>query len=176
MPVSGFHRVGLKETPSLRLHLPGLMRNIDIDSLVCTKTSEWHNSTYKTDFLPFKTLPQPYYLMRRLMVAYHYPDLPQPLRSELETLSHAAISAWSRIECYLSKHSAVSRAHHIYDCNVPRTNLEDLDEPPVEWTDMWDFTATVYNDIFLADAYNQKWKPGNEYYAHGCSLGSPERL
>ena len=104
------------------------------------------------------------------MAACHYPDLRQPLRSKLETLSNAAISAWSRIACYLSKYWAVSNAHHIYDYNAPRTNLDDLDKPPpVEWTDTWDFTATVFNDIFLADAYGKKGKPGNEYYAYGCS-------
>ena len=94
------------------------------------------------------------------MVAYHCPDLRQPLRSKLETLS----------EYYLSKHWTVSNAHHIYDYNALRTNVDDLDKPPpVEWTDTWDFTATVFNDIFLADAYDKKGKPGNEYYAYGCS-------
>jgi hypothetical protein len=125
MPVSGFHRVkASNDDPSLRLHLPGLMRNIGLASMVCTKTSEWQNSTYKEDF------PNPYYLKRQLMVAYHYPDLRQPLRGKLETLSPAAIFAWSWIECYLGFHSTVSRAHHIYDYDAPRTKLDDLDDPP----------------------------------------------
>lgn len=177
MPVSGFHRVhASKDDPSLRLHLPGLMRNIGLASMVCTKASEWQNSTYKEDFLPLEDLPNPYYLMRQLMVACHYPDLRVPLRVKLETLSTAAVSAWERIDCYLRKHSPVSRAHPIYDYDAPRTRLDDLDEPPpVVKTHAWNFTGAVFSDIFLADADGTEWKPGDEYYAHGCSSGTPER-
>jgi hypothetical protein len=176
MPVSGFHRVNAsKDDLSLRLHPPGLMRNVGLASMVCTKTSEWQNSTYKEDFLPLEDLPNPYYLMRQLMVACHYPDLRQQLRGKLETLSPAAIFAWNRIECYLCKHSPVSRSHHIYDYDAPRTKLDDLDEPPpVVRTHAWDFPGAVFSDIFLADAYGTGWKPGDEYYAYGRSSGTPE--
>lgn len=85
MPVSGFHRVNAsKDDPSLRLHLSGLMRNVGAASTVRTKTSEWHNPTYKTEVLPIETLPKPYYIMRQLMVACQYPDLRGPLCGKLE--------------------------------------------------------------------------------------------
>ena len=49
VPVSGFHRVNAsKDDPTLRMHLPGLMRNVDLASTVCTKTSEWHNLFSRT--------------------------------------------------------------------------------------------------------------------------------
>lgn len=53
MPVSGFHRVNAsKDYLWLRLHVLGLMRNVDLASTVYNKTLEWHISTYKIDALP----------------------------------------------------------------------------------------------------------------------------
>lgn len=86
MPVSGFHRVhASKDDPSLRLHLPGLMRNVGLASTVCTKTLKWHDSIYRTE-----SLPNQYYLVLQLMVACHYPDLRRLLCGKLGTLSLGA--------------------------------------------------------------------------------------
>jgi hypothetical protein len=64
MPVSGFHRVNApKDDLLLRLHRPGLMRNVDLASTVCTKSLEWHSSTYRTGPLPIETFPYSYYSM-----------------------------------------------------------------------------------------------------------------
>ena len=41
MPVSGLH--GPKVDPSLRLHVPGLIRNVGVASTVRTKTLRWRN-------------------------------------------------------------------------------------------------------------------------------------
>lgn len=179
MPVSGFHHLdSSQEHPLLRLHLPQLKRNVGLCSAICRNTMEWHNSTYKKDPIGHP-LPSLFYLLRRLMLAYHYPEFRRPLCDILKSYSDEALEAGRRIKVYLGYRNAQGadfrRALQIYDYNAERIPFDDLDEKPGPpetgaWGFAWDVMWKLEDDreeCIEAD-------PDDGYYAFGCSIENRE--
>lgn len=130
MPVSGFHHVNVSsDDASLRLHLPGLMRNVALGSAVCNGALKWNNSTYKKHPL-ISLLPPYYHSMRQLVIAYHYPEFRRPLIDILKRYSDRFLHDGEQMKTYLVyvAPSSLSHQHQLYDMEAEGV-LDDEDLP-----------------------------------------------
>lgn len=127
---------------SLRLHLPQLMRNVGLAFAVCNPAIEWYNSL---DQGKPRTRPpfSYYYLMRKLMLAYHYPEFRGPICDVLKKGSHDAIEDYI-IWRYLTEKApkSLERAHRVYSTGlVPYDQDTPEDGPPIAAA--WEFQSYV---------------------------------
>lgn len=138
--------VGCTGESSLRLRLPQLMRNVGLASEICKGLSQWRESRPKNERLTHP-LPHLYYLMRQLVLAYHYPELRRPLCTTLKGLSHGSLDTYGWLVAYICCRSPIKAiwAHKIRDLEAEREPGDDIDtKPRPPYKNSWVFAFDVY--------------------------------
>lgn len=123
MPTTGFNT---EAGPPLRLYLSQQMRNFGLASALCSRVPEFHERCRRRGKSLAHPLPPLFYLVRQLVVAYHYPQLRRPSCSILELLSDGPLRTCGRTVCSLvsdapfSLHNALGVFHPVCDISWSR--------------------------------------------------------
>lgn len=122
------------------------MRNVGFASEICKGLLNWQESTYKDDPLTHP-LPPLYYLMRQLVIAYHYLEFRRPLCLALKELSYDSLETYGWLITYICRRSPIKAvwAHEIRDLEAEREPGDDINPMPLPpYKKSWEFAFDVY--------------------------------
>jgi hypothetical protein len=122
------------------------MLNVELASGICDGLSHWRESRPKNEPLTHP-LPHLYYLMRQLVIAYHYPQFRRLLCAALKELSRGSLETYGWMVAYLCSRSPCTaiKAHKIRDMEAEPVPGDDIDPMPVRpYKKSWDFAFDVY--------------------------------
>lgn len=144
------------------------MRNIGFASKICKGLSNWR-SRPKCDPLTHPLLHL-YYLMRQLIIAYHYPQLRRPLCATLKGLSYGSLETYGWMVAYLCSRSPIKViwAHRIRDLEAEREPGDDIDTMPLPpYKKSWEFAFDVYWKLESDRSDGLEGEADDEYHPFG---------
>ena len=184
LPTIGFHALDDSDQGiPLRLCLPSLMRNIALATEVCSRVPreieiilQYEPDNVKWDPVTDRLEPL-YYLLRRCLVAYHWPSLRPPLYIALKALTDESIKRFAQICLHIILASPGIRPEdHLLYKPIEQHSKEDflvIGPPrgtPYHIADMWAFANQLGKKLKWDRLGGLAEDPGADYHPFGGKI------
>jgi hypothetical protein len=180
LPNTGFHTLDDSDQgPPLRLCLQPLMRNIALASDICSQLPlevanlRKHNPQNR-DWDPITEDLEPlYYLLRRALVAYHWPSLRPPLYTALKALPRESLRRYLQMNSYITVPKPGTRPgdHLLYKPIEQYSHADFVSAEPDGVSnvvaDMWAFAGRVGWKLTWDREDGLPEEPGADFDAFG---------
>jgi hypothetical protein len=184
LPTTGFHALDdADQGPPLRLCLPPLTRNIVLASEVCSQVHrdlgillQYDPDNPECDPAT-KNLEPLYYLVRRFLIAYHWPSLRPPLYAALKAMTDESLKRFTQTCLHIIAASpGIRPQNHLLYKPVEQHSDEDflVIGPPMATShhiaDMWAFAHHVGMRVKRNRNNGLMEEPGAGYHAFGGKI------